>query len=468
MNRFDSRPNANAEPTDDHADNSDQSRETRRGFLARAGAIGVLPAFVGGDGSIDPADATSTPIPERPATSDASAAGAQADAACASVGFERRYDPLFGGPSVGAELAELDGDGYAILGRTGAGELRLLRTGDQREPRFTRTYDIGLEVSHVSGVVDTDDGFVALGDTADRCWLASVDTACDARWVREYDSAGGCRSLVRTAEGGYAWVTETGDGAPVAHVVDEQGETVWRQSYSFDFGEYPDLPAGNAGLSAIVQLEDGGFVLAGAASGGDLIQAPVWMVRTDAEGNRLDGRLYGKAPPASTQEWDFHRVFDAVRTAEGGVALTGYVGDNPSTTNSPETRFLFMTVGSDLELDTYGVAETSESLPACGASRGTEIVRTDGGFVLAGWTGACLPDPEDHVVAQFISLALDGAVQWTYRYPEDYEERSSSYAGVHDVVRTASDEIAAFGWSGRSGDEDRYDWLLNLTVQEQC
>lgn len=463
MARFDSRPNSDDASTDDYADDSDGPRKTRRGFLARAGAIAALPAFVGG--AADARDAVSTPAPDRVATSDP--AGAQADIACASLAFERRYDPFSGGP--GAELAELDGDGYAIVGASEAGELRVVRTDPQGEPRFTRTYDLGPAIDRVTGLVDTDDGFVALGGTADGCWFASVDTACNARWIREYDSdAGGCQSLVRTAEGGYAWVTGTSEGVPAAHVVDEQGETVWRRSYPFDFGEYPDLPAGNAELSTLVQREDGGFVLVGTARGGDLSQAPVWMIRTDAEGNRLDERLYGEAPSTSTLAWEFHRVFDAVRTADGGVAATGYFGDNPATTTSPETEFLFVTVGPDLELGTYGVTPTeTEPLETCGDARGTEIVRTDDGFVVAGRANVCLPpDPADHAVAHFVGLASDGTVRWAYRYPEDYQERSSPSFDVDDAVLTVDGGVAGLGRG--DGDEGPYNWLLKLTAEEQC
>lgn len=455
MTHPDSQPETDGGSTDDHA-HDDEPQKTRRGFLARAGAIGVLPGFVDHGGSTASTDDRSTPTPNRPATDAATATATQAVPYDVSVAFEREYDPS---SVVGTQLAELDGDGYAIVGETDDAKLQLLRTGPEGEPRFSRTYDLGLEISRVTGLVDTDAGFVALGEAAgDRCWLASVNTACEPRWVREYGDSDGCRSLIRTAEGGYAWVADTSEGVPVAHVVDEQGETVRRGTYPVDVEEHPEIERGE--LSTVVQLDDGGFVLGGTAIEPEFGPTSIWLVRTDAEGNRLEDRLYG----GEGFEY-YQKVTDAVQTADGEIAFTGTVSDDiPYLTNEPNTEFLFATVGPDLELGTYGLTATaSEPLEECGIARGTDIVRTGDGFVVAGRAQVCgLGAPSLFNVAHVIGLDRDGTVQWVYRYPEDYEERSSSYFYVQDAVRTAGGGIAALG----TGDESK--WLVEVLAERQC
>lgn len=424
-----------------------ESRKTRRWVLGRASALGVLPfsGFVK-RGRTESTDATAPPDRDRVASTASSPSVTFETSFDVAAEFECTYQDLVS-EDVRA-LVETDDGGFVLIGGNW-----LIRTDSRGSPLFVRTYDTTAGATDI--VTDDDGGFVLLRSSSEGCWLHTVDGDGETRWLREYPDDSECRSLIRTAAGGYAWVT-----GRTAHVVDEQGETVWRRSYTTDvrFSWTPETP-GSPGLSAVVQLDDGGFALVGRVVAPQLQEeAPVWVVRTDGDGEKLDDALYGAASSTAFGRWRYHFVSDAVQTADGGVAVTGFVGDNPALTTSPSTSFLFLVVGSDLEPRSEGLTLGEGQSVGCEYVAGNALVRTDDdGFVLAGQGAACEIDEPDRDTARLVRPDLEGTVQWTYHYPEDFSRGTVA----RDVIQTADGGIVAVG--GR-----RDVWLLKLAAEDSA
>lgn len=419
---------------------------TRRGFLGRTAALATVPVAVWGTGGVG--DGKATTSGRRPATHDGPQSAAFAQSLDATAEFDCTYDGL-DGESVAA-LAQTDDGGYVV-----AGGSWLAWTDDRGRLLASRTDEFEDGEPSATDVVPAHDGgFVVLGSSDGGCSLRSVDGDGSARWIREYtdEAEKRCASLVGTDDGGYAWVAEA-SGKPTVRVVDGEGATEWHRSYTYDGTD----PEGSGSLAAVVQLDDGGFVLVGRVSVVENLDAsPVWAVRTDADGNRVDDALLGYTPPVSR----YHRVLDAVPTGDGGVAMTGYVGENPSVTTTPSTEFLFLTVGPDLEVRTDGFENPDAMEGWCEYAAANAMARTaDGGFVLAGQSGACDVGNPDLTVARFARLNRDGEVEWTYTHPSD----RSRTTVARDVVQTADGGVAAVGWEATDGGKSP--WILKLPAE---
>lgn len=422
-------------------------RSTRRGVLRRTSTLGALSIpGLGGFETTDAADALPTDSRDRPAPVERAPPGAL-QPSDPPLDFERTYD----GYESPVGVVRPDDGGYVIVGNDRPDTTWLVRTDPEGAPVFEERYEItGWPSSRTTGIVADDGGFVILGISYEQgCWLRSVDAEGDTCWFRKYkDCTFGCSSLVRTASGGYTWITNP-QGMPTArevHVVDGDGATVWRRSYApEDAEQYQRFR-----LENVVQLAGGGFAFVGTASL-DARRGLVWVVRVDADGERLDEDTYESPHP----EWEYPIVMDAVPTTDGGVALVGSVSE---TGEQIEGEFLFLALGSDLE---PGIVRTYDPR-GCGLALGNALVQTaDGGFALLGEGAAC--EVEDRYryafVARLLRLEPDGSVRWTFTYPEDVSS-SGRWARGYDVVETTDGGIAAVG----TGSDDV--WLFGLTGEE--
>lgn len=365
--------------------------------------------------------------------------------------FDRVYDRY----TFPRGVVQTDDGGYAIAGLDREGWL--LRTDPRGDPLFTKTFYTSAD-SRVSDIVTDDDGgFVLLGISYDQgCWLRSLNAEGETCWFRTYkDCSRSCSSLVRTESGGYAWITnveseERTRGDYEVHVVDEDGATVWRRSYQPEDAErYRSF-----WIRILVQLEGGGFALVGTATL-DARRSHIWVVRVDADGERLGEATYESPHP----EWEYAFVPDAVPTTDGGVALVGSVSE---TSEQIEGEFLFLTLGSDLEPETFRTYDPR----GCGLALGNALVQTaDGGFALLGEGAAC--EVEDRYryafVTRLLRLEPDGSVRWTYTYPEDVPSEGGTTRGL-DVIETADGGLVAVGRGGSHRGPSGYDgWLFKVS-----
>ncbi|MHA2405683.1 MAG: hypothetical protein ACXADB_06730 [Candidatus Hermodarchaeia archaeon] len=223
------------------------------------------------------------------------------------VKAQELYSPwnrAFGGsePDVGYGVIEVSSGGFACVGETqssGAGynDAWLVRTAADGSPLWSQTFGgSGYDEGWI--IVETSTGgFVIAGITtsfgagSNDFWILGTDATGTLLWNETY--GGGthdiCSSMVEVSSGGFAlggtidyegiffgdfWLVRT----------DSTGTHLWNQTYGGadqDVGE------------ALLEVDSGGFLLAGWTKSIGLGDADVWMVRTDANGNLLWSRNYG-------------------------------------------------------------------------------------------------------------------------------------------------------------------------------
>lgn len=190
--------------------------------------------------------------------------------------------------------------------------------------------------------------------------------------------------------------------------LDKAGRELWQNSYG---GAREDR------LNRVIELADGGFLLAGWSTsppsesktspffGGDWV-GDYWVVRIDTNGGKIWERSFG----GSAHDW----CSGAMVTKDGGFLLTGHSG-SPADGNKTSPAFggndiwlvRLNAVGDKLWDRTLGFTNFNDSL-----SHVSE--RDDGGFIIGGWGyGGGHNEPITHVGSALWRLNADGEIVWS-------------------------------------------------------
>jgi hypothetical protein len=187
---------------------------------------------------------------------------------------------------------------------------------------------------------------------------ASFGQAPDSLWTRTFGGAGedACYSMQQTTDGGYILAGYTSSFGSNAWLVktDENGDSIWSQTYSGDF-------------RSVQQTLDGGYVLAGVRSLAG--NCDFLLTKTDANGNQIWSRTFGGS--------GYDDCYSVQQTSDGGFILAGHTksfgaGRNDFwmvKTNLNGDSLWSRTFGGTWEEVCYSVQQT-----------------TDGGYMLAGYT----------------------------------------------------------------------------------
>jgi len=282
--------------------------------------------------------------------------------------------------------------GHAEISGLPAWDFYLVKTNDQGDTLWTRTYGgRGAEFAH-SVQSTSDGGYIVAGDTwpfasdfAD-FYLVKTNGQGDTLWTRTYGGGDSdfANSVQQTQDGGYILAGSTtsyGAGYEDCYLVktNEQGDTLWTRTYG---------GTGDDRAYSVRQTADGGYVVAGwtrSFGAGPPIYGSMYLVKTNDQGDTLWTRTYG-----GSQEDIAHSV---QLTADGGYVLAG------TTYSFGAGWYDFYLVRTDSQGDTlwtrtYGGRDLDEALCVQQSS--------DGGYVMAGITysfGAGTPSfPNMYVV----------------------------------------------------------------------
>jgi hypothetical protein len=180
------------------------------------------------------------------------------------------------------------------------------------EPSAGASLDEGRSVQQTS-----DGGFIIVGYTASfgagDVWLIKTDADGNKLWDRTFGGSMVDRgySVQQTSDGGFiivGWTWSFGAGGPDVWLIktDADGNKLWDRTFGgSDWDE---------GYS-VQQTSDGGFILVGwtwsfGAGGPD-----VWLIKTDADGNKLWDRTFGGSM--------VDRGFSVQQTSDGGFIIVG-------------------------------------------------------------------------------------------------------------------------------------------------
>lgn len=221
-------------------------------------------------------------------------------------------------------------------------------------------------------VQQTDDGgYVVVGGTksygqgSDDVWLVKTDSLGDVLWTNTFGGADlDCGHSVRqTSVGGYiiaGWTHSYGAGSSDVWLIrtDALGDRLWAKT--FGGTEY------DCGYS-VQQTADGGFIVAGCTGSYGAGLRDLWLIKTDSAGDTLWTKTHGGT---STEV-----AYSVQQTWDGGYAATGYVY------NRDYDLWLLRT-------DSLGNALWARTFDIGYYDMGRCVRQTsDGGFIVAGWTG---------------------------------------------------------------------------------
>ncbi len=311
-------------------------------------------------------------------------------------------------------------DGYIIVGETesyGAGQLDLwlLKVDTLGNVMWSKTYGGGYSDCGYSFDITDDGGLIIVGRTSsfgagfDDIYLLRTNANGETLWTKtiggnDYDQGW---AVVETEDGGFVIAGRTksfGAGYFDVYLVktDSLGDTIWTYTYG---GVYNDE------VYSLIETSDGCFTMAGRTSSFGQGASSVLLVKTASNGMPLWARTYGGT------NWDEAR--DVCETSDGGYIIVGKTisfGDNFDI-------YVIRTdsMGDTIWTRTYGGSDEDEAWSVCRT--------TDGGYVITG--GTCSFGNGDW---QIILLKIDslGEVIWTRLYGNAYTDIGSYIETVDD------------------------------------
>ena len=235
------------------------------------------------------------------------------------------WSKTYGGTSseFGYAMEQTSDSGFVIVGQTysygvGGADIYLIKTNAFGDTLWTRTYG-GASYDVAYSVQQTNEGgYILTGwtysfGTAGDIYLVKTNSTGDTLWTKVYggNDADWGNSVVQTADSGFiiaGWTSSYGAGSEDCYLIktNSQGDTVWTKTFG---GAAKDR------AYAVRQTDDGGYITAGLTASYGNGQTDYYLIKTDANGNFLWSRTFGKI--------DFDEAYGMDLTSDGGFVTTG-------------------------------------------------------------------------------------------------------------------------------------------------
>jgi hypothetical protein len=229
-----------------------------------------------------------------------------------------------GGTTYGTSVQQCTDGGYILCGRTEApGEERvawLIKTDAQGNKLWDKIFNPREEAEANSVQQTTDSGYIICGTVGTReidgwihhVWLMKTDADGNKLWDKLFSGSQQWvlgHSVQPTTDGGYIVCGRDGDHLWLIKT-DAEGNTIWDKTFVAQH-----MDQGNS----VQQTTDGGYIVCGRTRPlvqGWIVGKPnVWLIKTDADGNKLWDKMFGGelyAEGASVQQ-----------TMDGGYIICG-------------------------------------------------------------------------------------------------------------------------------------------------
>jgi hypothetical protein len=226
---------------------------------------------------------------------------------------------------------------------------------------------------------------------------------------------------------GWTWSFGAGDYDVWVLKLDGQGNVQWQKTYGGTSGDW---------AHAIAPTSDGGYVVAGWTWSFGAGNRDVWVLKLDGSGNVQWQKTYG----GSNED----AAFAIAPTSDGGYVVAGWTGSFGAGSHDVWV----------LKLDGSGNVQWQKTYGGSNDDGATGIVPTsDGGYVVAGWTGSFGAGGDDVWV---LKLDGQGNVQWQKTYGGSNDD------GARAIAPTSDGGYVVAGWTWSFGTGAHDVWVLKL------
>jgi hypothetical protein len=249
----------------------------------------------------------------------------------------------------------------------------LIKTNTYGDTLWTKTFGAADEEFGSSVQQTTDGGYILVGNTylsgnSSDIWLIKTNATGNTLWTKTY---GGVHSesgldVEQTTDGGYILVGYTyvsGNDYDIWLIkTNALGDTLWTKTFGGDYGDF--------GVS-VEQTNDGGYIVGGNLDYGNGVNADIWLIKTDSNGDTLWTKIFGGAMTNDCSA--------VQQTSEGGYIL---IGNTNRSGSGLMNIWLIKTnaLGDTLWTKTFGGSYTEY---------GKDVLQTaEGGYVLCGATNS--------------------------------------------------------------------------------
>ncbi len=304
---------------------------------------------------------------------------------------------------------------------------------------FAKAYGGNYNEQARSIIQTADGGYAVVGSTSSYGYeilVLKLNPDGTRAWARTYGGSSGDYglSIIQTSDGGYAVAGETNSfGAGLRDVMviklNSDGSVAWARVFGASGYEY---------VAGITQTTNGDYIVAGHTAPYGSADYDFFIVKLNSDGSMAWAKKLGRAATSYT-EW----AYSVTRTSDGGCAVAGEGGGGAGAYD-----FLVGKYNSDGSLAwayTYG---------RTGFDHGRSIIQTvDGGYAVAGHSYSFGSRCE----ALVLKLTPDGSVSWARTYG------GASYDSCYSIVQTTDGGYALAGatWSFGSGSADCFAFKIN-------
>jgi hypothetical protein len=311
---------------------------------------------------------------------------ATSDGGYAILGFSNSMD----GDIVGKTTAVND---YWLLKLDAAGNLEWNKTyggsKDDRGQSLAQTKDGGYILT---GYAMSDDGDGSNNEGFHDNWILKLDVSGNIEWEKSFGFSGHDHSydIIQTQDGGYFFIGFLDITAARADGYDEKGQFLTRHGVGEFWGTKIDAQGNvqwrnyfggtnNDRAHAVVQSNDGGFVMAGFSESNDFDISDTkgsydfWVVKITSTGDLIWERSFGGS--------GIEISYDIAKTTDNGYVITGntFSNDTDVSKNNGESDVWL------IKLDDNGNLIWEKTLGGTqfDAAQGV-YTSLDGGFLIAG------------------------------------------------------------------------------------
>ncbi|BAT72480.1 lipoprotein [Thermosulfidibacter takaii ABI70S6] len=332
-------------------------------------------------------------------------------------------------------------DGYLVVGGTNAfgdrDEAYIFKLSLDGNVQWQKVYRKDTASLFAASLCESSDGnYIVVGYTDTDAWISKIDGNGTIQWQKEFGGTGNDTvfSVFCTSGGGFVVAGETtsfvGAGNKDVWVLkfSENGSIEWQKTYG---------GTGNDTAMSIIQVSDGGFVVAGYTDSFGSGSDDAWILKLSSNGTVKWQRAYGGERKDS--------AFYVIETSDGGLAVVG--GTYTLGRNDLDAWFL--------KLDENGTVQWSKTYHGLQDDLFLSVQQlSSGGYIVSGLTDSFYENngSGNNFEGWVVELSANGSVEWGRTY---------DYGGLNEVlsIKIVNDGYVGAGFGGSN-------YLMVLKLEE--